>query len=96
MTAALATCPPHPALWYNQKMSQEKGPVRPNLYFALGAAATIALLVSSQLVTPYKTLFLKVAGITAVPLSLLFMSTPFYYLKKYGRVEAEKDFVYTT
>jgi protein-S-isoprenylcysteine O-methyltransferase Ste14 len=77
-------------------MSHKSGPDRPKLYFVLGAAATIVLFVSSQLVIPYETLFLKIVGVTAVPLSLFFMFAPFYYLKKYGRVEAEKSFVYTT
>ncbi|MCB9418203.1 MAG: isoprenylcysteine carboxylmethyltransferase family protein [Ardenticatenaceae bacterium] len=77
-------------------MSHESESNRPNVYFALGAAATIVLLVSSQVIRSHETLLLKVAGVTAVPLSLLFMFAPFYYLNKFGCVESGKSFVHTT
>lgn len=69
---------------------------RPTHYFALGAAATLFLIVGSLLITPIESLLLKIAGITAVPLALVFMFAPFYYLKKYGQVESQKSVVHTT
>ena len=77
-------------------MSRPSEPSRPKFFIALGSAATAALFVSSQFVPIYENLVLKIAGVATLPLSLLFMIAPFYYLKKYGRVETKKSFVYTT
>ena len=75
-----------------RKQKEQPRPYIPDLSASLLAAA---LLVLDQFVEGAENPSLRILGLLSLLLAAIFMFTPFYFLKRYGRIKEGESVVYT-
>ncbi|UCC72996.1 MAG: isoprenylcysteine carboxylmethyltransferase family protein [Gemmatimonadota bacterium] len=77
-------------------MGSDRGRRRPQLLEWVAGLSTVALLVADLFVERGTNDALRAIGVVALLLAPVFFVPPFFLLKKHGRVEEGRSFVYTT